>query len=298
MTRRDFLRAMGVGVAAAASSKVLSQINVPENRVFTTSNGKKRLVFFFTGTGNSLYAAKQFSDQPISIPQIIHNDNLVFEADEIGLVYPVYAHMPPAIVRQFLEKATLNAPYKFAVATYGKRKCNSVEILEHIAGKAGVNFDYITTINMVDNFIAGFDMDEEIKLDKHEEEQFAQAIADVEAHKVWKQPFTEEERQVHIDRFGDNYDAVMSMNCKQIFTIDKERCVKCGICTKVCPKGNFSLTPDGVTNEGDCLMCLSCTHNCPKKAVKFNMPEVNPNARYRNPHISLQEIIRANQQKQ
>ena len=32
------------------------------------------------------------------------------------------------------------------------------------------------------------------------------------------------------------------------------------------------------------------------KAVQLNIPEKNPNARYRNPHITVNESIRANQQ--
>ena len=49
-----------------------------------------------------------------------------FEADEIGIVYPIYGHMPPYMVRQFIQKARLKAGYKFAVLTYGARKCDAV----------------------------------------------------------------------------------------------------------------------------------------------------------------------------
>ena len=48
------------------------------------------MIFYFTGTGNSLYAAKQLDPELISIPQAIHRDRLIFEADSIGIVCPVY----------------------------------------------------------------------------------------------------------------------------------------------------------------------------------------------------------------
>ena len=33
------------------------------------------MVFYFTGTGNSLYVAKQFDPKPISVPQVMRNKN-------------------------------------------------------------------------------------------------------------------------------------------------------------------------------------------------------------------------------
>lgn len=66
-----------------------------------------RLIFYFTGTGNCLYVARQLADdntELLSIPQLMKQKELNFEADEIGLVYPIYGHMPPYMVRQFLKK--------------------------------------------------------------------------------------------------------------------------------------------------------------------------------------------------
>ena len=50
------------------------------------------MLFYFTGTGNSLYVARQIEEKPISIPQILHQENLNFKDEKIGIVYPVYAY--------------------------------------------------------------------------------------------------------------------------------------------------------------------------------------------------------------
>ena len=42
------------------------------------------------------------------------------------------------------------------------------------------------------------------------------------------------------------------------------------------------------------VACLACIHACPQKAIQFTFPEKNPHARYRNPHVSLKDIIAAN----
>ena len=44
------------------------------------------MVFYFTATGNSLYAAKQLEKAPVSIAQAVHDLENVYEAEKIGIV--------------------------------------------------------------------------------------------------------------------------------------------------------------------------------------------------------------------
>lgn len=46
----------------------------------------------------------------------------------------------------------------------------------------------------------------------------------------------------------------------------------------------------------DCQTCLAYVHACPQKAIGLAVPGKNPDARYWNRHIPLQEIIAANHQ--
>lgn len=77
------------------------------------------------------------------------------------------------------------------------------------------------------------------------------------------------------------------------------------VASSVCPRGNYQLGARDVTIQGDCEFCFACIQNCPQKAIQFvntdDIPllrngEVNPNARYRNEHISLMDIKLANNQ--
>ena len=154
---------------------------------------KKRLIFYFTGTGNCLYVARQLADENtelLSIPQMINQGRTDFEADEIGLIYPVYGHMPPYMVRQFLKKSRLKAEYTFAVLTFGARKCNAVEILDGITRKAGWRFSYLSTLMMVDNWLPNFDMNEQVKMDKHIPENLASIKDDISKRKHWMSDFS------------------------------------------------------------------------------------------------------------
>ena len=148
--------------------------------------GKKRVVLYFSATGNCLYVARELAGKDgemLSIPQLMRKKQFEIEADEIGLVYPVYGHMPPYMVRQFIKKARLKADYLFAVLTYGNRKRSSVEIWDHISRKAGNKFHYISTLIMVDNWLPNFDMNEQMKIDKHIPENLKKIAAHVDARR-------------------------------------------------------------------------------------------------------------------
>ena len=63
------------------------------------------MVFYFTGTGNSLYIAKQLAECPVSIPQAMKQETLDFTDERIGIVAPIYGHEMPQMVKDFLKKA-------------------------------------------------------------------------------------------------------------------------------------------------------------------------------------------------
>ncbi|OUO06067.1 (4Fe-4S)-binding protein [Parabacteroides johnsonii] len=306
ISRRNALKRMGTVVVSSviASSGMFSLASCEAKR-------NKRIIFYFTGTGNCLYIARQLAGENaelLSIPQMVKRGKYDFEADEIGLVYPIYGHMPLYMVRQFIQKAKLSAKYKFAVLTYGARKCDSVEIWDRISRKAGNAFDYIGTIVMVDNWLPNFDMNEQIKIDKHIPENLQKIMADINQQKHWHEPVTEEERQQHqgfMQRSGLDPEVGFLMKSEKCFTVT-DACIDCGICTYVCPRGNYELTSRGVKTSGDCEFCFACIQNCPQKAIQFRKSEdgsfpdgteKNPNARYRNEHISLMDLKLANNQK-
>ena len=77
------------------------------------------MIFYFSATGNSLYAAKRFSDTPVSIPQIMRGTERQFSDDAIGIACPVYAGEPPKMVKRFLRESSFQADYFYFVLTYG-----------------------------------------------------------------------------------------------------------------------------------------------------------------------------------
>lgn len=301
VSRREAIKTMGklaVGAAIASTGLLgLTSCDTPR---------KKRLIFYFTATGNSLFVARELAGEEgelISIPQEIDNPNPIYDAEEIGFVFPTYVHIPPAMVQDFFNRSTFNADYLFAIATYGAHHGGIMGKWDKLAKERGYNFNYLSTVLMVDTALNMFDMEQQKAIDKKIPEQMAVIIADVNSRKDWHQPIPEEQIAIH-----ENYITMTGMDrVKPCLTRSEnyvkvtDACIACGICASVCPHGSWTIGSVAIP-EGDCESCMSCIHNCPQKALTLypafeGMPaERNPQARYRHPDITLADIIRSNDQ--
>lgn len=298
MDRRDALKRMGLGLATVAMAGIAPKTHAAILK--DRAKDKKRLVFYFTATGNSLFVARQFSDAPLSIPQEIKKGAQVYEADEIGFVFPDYASGAPVIVQEFLAKNTFKAPYIFAIITFGNASAMVAEWVRDYAKEKDVNIKYINTILMVDNYLPVFDMNEQMKMDKHVDENLAKLLEDVGVQKNYVQ--VADMGFFNKDMLKNMQDQHYNMTAERLLELIKDRCAECMTCEKVCPHKNFRLGSDGLEFSGKCEFCLACVHACPQKALtlKSNWPgapgERNPEARYRNPNVSLMDIIKSNRQ--
>lgn len=82
ISRRNALKRMGAAVvcSAVASSGLLSFASCE-------AKGSKRVILYFTGTGNCLYVARQIGGNDaelLSIPQLMKQKKFEIEADEIS----------------------------------------------------------------------------------------------------------------------------------------------------------------------------------------------------------------------
>ena len=298
MDRRDALKIMGTSLAATVMAEIAPRTHAAILK--DRAARKKRLVFYFTATGNSLFIAKQLSDAPISIPQELKKDKLVYEADEIGFVCPDYAGAIPKIVREFMTKGSFKASYIFAVITFGNAATTTVEYCVNHARKNGINIDYARSILMVDNYLPVFDMNQQMAIDKRVDENLAKILEDIGARKRFiAEPELGRFTRDMIKQIQDQH---FSMTAERLLELKPDQCVECLTCEKVCPHKNFKLGSNGLEFRGECEYCLACVHACPQKALTLKSAnpgwpgERNPEARYRHPDISLNEIIRSNRQ--
>ena len=254
------------------------------------------MIFYFSATGNSMYVARQIEENPISIPQAIHDGSKEYVADTIGIIAPVYGHELPPMVKDFMRKATFKTDYFYMILTYGNRHGGAAELAKNFCEECGIKVNYINVIIMVDNWLPNFDMDEQKKLDKHVDENLKNILADLSSHKNMISEVTETDRMAHQEFLGRM--SQMPEDIWQHLILVKGNCIGCGICEQVCPSGSIRVeNGKAVYSPGKCQTCFACAHACPQKAIGLTISEVNPDARYRNEYISLQDIIEANSQK-
>ena len=217
------------------------------------------MVFYFTATGNSLYVAKCIDEYPVSIPQAIKNSS-IYSDNQIGIVCPVYCGEIPNTVKEFLKKSKFDTKYMYLILTYGNSASDCPEFTYNEFKALGINFDYIDTVQCVDNYLPVFDMAEEKKIDKDTDVQIAHIIKNIRLMKKGVPTATDADRKLH----------------KQVAT------------------GNIIVLMDYAQRRSKkCEYCLACVHACPQKAIIIKH-EKNKNERYRNENVSLDEIIKSN----
>lgn len=258
------------------------------------------MIFYFSGTGNSLYVAKMIAEQTNErLISISTNDNStnfneynLNDNEIVGIVYPVYAWGAPKIVTEFIEKLKLNNyrnNYTFCIITCGDSIGNAMNAMEQCLKKKGINLNSGFSVEMPNNYIIMDDVDsKEVEQQKlASTEDTLKQIIDIVKRRV-----TGEFRikkgalpwlltTIVNPLFNKN-----AINTSKFYA--KDTCTSCGICEKVCKCKNIKV--DGKPQWGtNCTQCLACIHYCPTKAVQYGKGTENK-GRYKNPNVSLNEI--------
>lgn len=246
------------------------------------------ITFYFSATGNSLAVAKQIGGNLISIPQVIDEPTTHYKDDVIGVVFPVFSNAPPKMVSAFLNKVTLEADYTFAIGTYGNLPGACMYNVQKLAQKQGYRFDYANAILMLDNFLPVFEVGAEIQKmpKKRVEETMAMIIADIEDRKKLQATAS-----LVIRALASVLKTLTSTDKNAQSYIVNSDCTKCGICAKVCLAKNVTVS-DKVHFSDHCEGCLACVHICPQNAI--HLKNEKSGKRWRNPDVSVSEIITAN----
>ena len=261
-------------------------------------NVVKTIIYYYSATGNSLYAAKFIAQRLTetelrSIPEELAAERFDAQADRIGFVFPLHYLSMPLQVEEFVERLSLReAPYLFAIVTCGVPYWGRPFLdMDEILARKGRKLHGAWFLRLVSNYLPYRDTAAEwrIRIRAWFAEQKLQGIAESieqkEHHSTWQilrdmcRRYHEEwrEKQGKID---------------ENFSCDKSKCTSCGLCERVCPTGNI-LRPEGhPVWQHKCVECLGCLHICPSEAIDYG-GVTQGRRRYRHRDIKAADLLRS-----
>jgi len=261
----------------------------------------KTVIYYFTGTGNSLAVARKIATvlgdcELVSIASLNDTQGEITPAAErVGIVCPVYDAGLPRIVAECALRLNLSgAGYTFGIVTLGGTGVSALHQLNHIVSKKNKKkLDAAFIVKMPGNFppvakIAPAEKQREIlKTADAEITRIAGLIANRTVVPPGFSPVSSLMRALIYPPF---YEHVHEGD--KSFTLS-DTCTSCGTCAKVCPVENIVMLKDRPSWLHHCELCCACLNCCPAEAIELNVFFGSKGrGRYRNPDIALKDLLR------
>lgn len=256
----------------------------------------KTSLFYFSATGNCLAVAKDIAaklpgTEIYSIPKVIHRD-IDGNADNIGLIFPVYFAGMPRIIVDFIGQLQFNQrKYLFAVCTCGVFPLGTLLQTQKQLQKKGLILDAGFSIPMPGNYIVKYGAFPVRK----QKAMFAKEKAKIETVVkmiAGQQSGIIERNFSFINKIGDSiYQKIFPAfpTRDQNFTVS-EKCNHCGICEKVCPVQNINMVDGKPEWQGNCEHCLACIQWCSEEAIQYGTLTLH-RKRYHHPDVRVNELF-------
>ena len=277
----------------------------------------KRVIYYFTGTGNSMRAARVIADK-LGDTQLISmrchpKDVPATNCDVVGFIYPVYHWTMPAHAVQFVEQLEINPDaYVFVVAMPSFVCGIACERLAELLEVKGIQIDYGNMVNCVANYAIVYPPFPAPKWRVPRTEKKLKKIAeDISAQKKKAYPRASQFIRRRREKVMNPY-LELQKYADYPFVVNQE-CVSCGICSRVCPCSNIEIKSGKPAFLHHCSNCMACVVSCPKRAIGYEIkagdrellnamssgtPLVKvmglPKKRklYKNPYISTQDLMK------
>jgi len=235
----------------------------------------KIMILYFTGTGNSRYAAEKIADktkcQQLNLNALIKkNETATVLAENLVLITPTYAWRIPRIVREWIRKADFSAVKKvWFVMTCGSEIGNASAYNQKLCNEKGCEYMGTAQIIMPENYIAMFDVPEKNKAKKIIEN--ANPVIEMAAQRISAgEKFPAEKNSLYYRILSGIVNPVFYPFCVKAnaFKVDN-RCIGCGKCAEKCPLNNIRIVDGRPVWGKNCTHCMACICYCPTEAIEY-----------------------------
>jgi len=273
-------------------------------------------LYYFSGTGNSLFIAKTIQEgileERCAVTGIRNDMDIVVailpiqkfanckaindQSDIVGIIYPTYFLDAPDVVKQFARKLTIRKGcYLFLYSSYGETLGNALHNMNRLfePGQVRANYEVV----LPDNSIIFESKKEEIP----KMLEAGETIIRSHAREIYHQIITPQSPyslQHHLAANVMKPFARRGLGFKKL-KVNQEKCNHCGLCEKLCPMRNISMANNLSISKTPafgkaCESCFSCVHYCPQEAIRYQrMSKKKTDFQYRHPQIRVKEMIDA-----
>jgi len=202
----------------------------------------------------------------------------------ITLAYPIYCSRAPRIMREFVSKhaPSLRGKQLVILVTQWMFSGDGARSLTDLFEPGHVNVIYAEHFNMPNNICnMGMPRPTEKDIQKYvnnTEAKLERVCRELRAGTTRKRGFNPVSRMLGIPQ-GLPWLGGLEQRLRRDVKIN-DYCKLCGLCTEICPTGNFSIRRGKVVHHNNCTQCYRCVNNCPSRAITV-MIHKRPTWQYR-----------------
>lgn len=256
----------------------------------------KTTIYFYTGTGNSLWTARNLAGR-LDQSEVISlsrnkQQSLSCDSERIGLVFPVHIWGVPPPVIEFLRSLKANpTQYVFAVAVNAGQVAATLIQLRKLLHAKHLHLSSGFSIDLPSNYIPWGGA---VSQDK-QQKKISAALKKIE--RIAEVVRNKEDLPPEVGPLWQNliFSLIYRKSLPYVARMDKsfladEKCSSCGICEKICPAQNIRIVSGKPVWQHRCEQCFACIQWCPEEAIQYGK-NTTTKKRYHHPDISLKDML-------
>ena len=255
-------------------------------------------IYYYTGTGNSLWVARMIAREieNVSVVSLADWDEVAegIDSQALGLIFPVHIWgVPRRVVRFARALKGLRPKYVFAVAVNGGQVSATLIQLRKIFHEVGITLSSGFAVTLPSNYIpwggpgAREEQERLFQSALPKISRIAALVKNLSRGPLEKGPLWQ--RLL--------FSAIYKLSFAKVPSWDKgfwvdEKCNRCAVCVRVCPARNVDMAgPGGKPSwKHQCEQCFACLQWCPQEAIQYGR-KTPGYERYRHPEVRLQDIL-------